>query len=465
MQRNIVLMFTMAIFLVAVTVQAGVSPGVLGAVRKIQDNTDVAHWVDQYGVAEYDYWPLVIKESGGDRYHVSSAGARDAVQVMPATRRKMERQKRSELGDSTYRMSNTEAAVRYFWLLTGLFDTYTEQIAAYNCGDARVRHLQRAYGDNWLKHAPLETQRYVRAVMLNRRLLVECGSTIELESAKLDLIEIQSGDGWNRLCERTGSTIFSLRAYNRHAVVFGLKAGDYVAFCADECIIPQLQYVHCEINGRTADCIEHFVQLGDNLYDIGQLYGVTFQVIRQYNGLWSNSIHEGMVLRIPLTPTDGTRWHIVRRGENPFLIARKYGIDVGLLLLDNKLTSKSIISPGQKLTIRAKSKSKKSSPFDSEVSPRIDYRIRRGDTLDRIATRWHTSPDKLCQLNRLNGSQIIAGQTLLIANAELYKIKSGETLGAISVKFGVPTKLLMLDNGIRNTRRVRAGTMLKIRQK
>lgn len=53
-----------------------------------------------------------------------------------------------------------------------------------------------------------------------------------------------------------------------------------------------------------------------------------------------------------------------------------------------------------------------------------EYRIRRGDSLNSIAGRFHTTPGVLRGMNRLRGNTIIAGDTLLVPqpsrNAESY---------------------------------------------
>jgi membrane-bound lytic murein transglycosylase D len=43
--------------------------------------------------------------------------------------------------------------------------------------------------------------------------------------------------------------------------------------------------------------------------------------------------------------------HVVREGDNPWVIAANYGISVKELLTVNQLTKRSVLRPGQRLGI------------------------------------------------------------------------------------------------------------------
>ncbi|MBW1924507.1 MAG: LysM peptidoglycan-binding domain-containing protein [Deltaproteobacteria bacterium] len=49
--------------------------------------------------------------------------------------------------------------------------------------------------------------------------------------------------------------------------------------------------------------------------------------------------------------TGTAKYHVVRRGESLYLIAKRYGLSLAALTRMNGLTSKSVIRPGQKLLV------------------------------------------------------------------------------------------------------------------
>lgn len=55
-------------------------------------------------------------------------------------------------------------AGQYLAQLKQQFGDWHTALAAYNWGMGNVRNAQKAYGDNWLAHAPSETQNYVKQI-------------------------------------------------------------------------------------------------------------------------------------------------------------------------------------------------------------------------------------------------------------------------------------------------------------
>ena len=109
------------------------------------------------------------------------------------------------------------------------------------------------------------------------------------------------------------------------------------------------------------------------------------------------------------------------------------------------------------------------------------YRIRRGDTLGAIATRFHVSVASLRRWNHLRGSQIVVGRTLqvfghggarsgrsgeyraeLSGGVRVYRIQRGDTLGLIASHFHVSVADLRRWNHLTGSALV-AGRTLKLR--
>ena len=97
------------------------------------------------------------------------------------------------------------------------------------------------------------------------------------------------------------------------------------------------------------------------------------------------------------------------------------------------------------------------------------YRVQRGDTLYRIAVRFHTTVAALASLNGIpNTNQIYAGQSLCVrAGGEvpmgfLYTVQRGDTLYRIALRNGWSVAYLAQVNHIANPNSIRAGQVLLI---
>jgi LysM repeat protein len=93
--------------------------------------------------------------------------------------------------------------------------------------------------------------------------------------------------------------------------------------------------------------------------------------------------------------------YIVESGDSVGLIARKFGLTTSTILYANDLTARSVIQPGQKMTIP---------PVDGVV-----YQVRSGDTIGKIASRYSSDVDGIIKANGLSDSGFISiGLDLMI---------------------------------------------------
>jgi LysM repeat protein len=106
--------------------------------------------------------------------------------------------------------------------------------------------------------------------------------------------------------------------------------------------------------------------------------------------------------------------HVVQSGDTLSTIALDYGVSVNTLLWENGLSSRSIIRPGDRLTIL---------PVSG-----ISYTIRSGDTLLAIARRYDSSVKDILEANALESdSTLRIGQKLLLPGARPYRTPSAST--------------------------------------
>lgn len=188
------------------------------------------------------------------------------------------------------------------------------------------------------------------------------------------------------------------------------------------------------------------------------------------------------------TQTSST--YTVKKGDTLSAIAAKHGVNLSILMEANGMNRKSVIKVGQKISIPAKSAAPetKTAPVakDNLNAEVVTYVVQKGDNLSKIASKYRTSVAAIMELNGMSKTSINIGKKLKIptntktgaqtsapAKQDLKKyegklthtVKSGDTLGGIAIKYGVPLKTLMEQNGIHDARKIRIGKVLIIKDK
>jgi membrane-bound lytic murein transglycosylase D len=154
--------------------------------------------------------------------------------------------------------------------------------------------------------------------------------------------------------------------------------------------------------------IVYTVQRGDNLTVIARKYGVSISDIRTWNGISGSRLQVGQRLHLFETNPDqpaerpATTTYRVRRGDTLGKIAQRNGVSIAELRRWNNLST-SVIRVGQRLTIHA-----------SGTSTATTYKVRRGDSLSVIARKHGVSINDLKRWNSLTSNRIRIGQTLTI---------------------------------------------------
>ncbi|MBC8535265.1 GH25 family lysozyme [Feifania hominis] len=97
----------------------------------------------------------------------------------------------------------------------------------------------------------------------------------------------------------------------------------------------------------------------------------------------------------------------------------------------------------------------------------ILYRVRRGDTLWRIARRYGTTVEKLAELNHIaDPNRIFVGQMLEIPSKSIvpvtYTVKRGDTLWGIARRYHTTVSQLAGINHIKNPNLIYVGQTIKI---
>lgn len=101
--------------------------------------------------------------------------------------------------------------------------------------------------------------------------------------------------------------------------------------------------------GPDTSTISYTVQAGDSLWLIAQRYGTTVNAIKQANGLTGDALQIGQVLRIPVSQNPYVEY-TVRAGDTLWELSRRYGTTVEAIMQANGLTS-NVLQIGQVLRI------------------------------------------------------------------------------------------------------------------
>ena len=115
----------------------------------------------KYGIPQHMLYSVWAQESRkGNMKKSSPAGAKGHFQFMPGTAKAYGISGREWDFDAS-----SDAAARYFqWLLKHYNGDHNKALAAYNWGNGNLDKAIKRYGNDWLSHAPKETQGYVNSI-------------------------------------------------------------------------------------------------------------------------------------------------------------------------------------------------------------------------------------------------------------------------------------------------------------
>ncbi|MEA3272399.1 MAG: M23 family metallopeptidase [Patescibacteria group bacterium] len=102
-----------------------------------------------------------------------------------------------------------------------------------------------------------------------------------------------------------------------------------------------------------------------------------------------------------VAPRTEVETYIVRQGDTASTIARTFGLNINTILWANNLSTRSIIRPGDKLSIL---------PINGVL-----YKVKRNDTISKIAKALRADSDKILEYNMLtSASTLQVGEKLIV---------------------------------------------------
>jgi len=389
---------------------------------------------------------MALVESGYKTKALSRARAYGMWQFMKGTARLYDLRIDSWQDERVDPEKATRAAARHLKDLYEDLGDWKLAMASYNAGQGRVERAIRRAGtrDFWqisrTRYLVRETRNYVPAIMAAVIILrdpehygfdVEPAAPVHYDKVTvdswvdLDKVALCAGTDLQTIRDLNPDLKYSTTPPNRVPYEMKVPRGTSEAFNLAFARIPEDERVVPKI---------HTVRRGDTLYDLARKYRTTVSAICQMNGINSRRVLSlNQKLLIPTGPNvpswtgraasgGGTRaadfepgrtiTYRVRRGDSLFKIARRYGTTTASIARWNNISVNSLIHPGQRLTIHCGERV--SGGGSSGGSQRVAYRVRRGDTLSAIARKYNTSVSSICRWNKLPSVRIYPGDTLTI---------------------------------------------------
>jgi membrane-bound lytic murein transglycosylase D len=376
---------------------------------------------------------LPIIESHLDPAAVSSQGARGLWQFIPSTAAHLGLKHDWWLDESADFARSTNVALDYLNYLHDRFGGWLLTLAAYNGGEGRVWRLmkeQRLLGkssDFWALKVPSQTRAYVPKLLglarvlrnpkgLNLPPIAKRRSFVNLNTrGPLDVVQIAN---------MAGISVASVYKHNPQLLRWTTPPkGPHNIYLP----IENSQRFRTALLSMPSTRIRRWNQVqiksGDTLSEIAKRYDSSVATLRELNNLSSNVVQPGQMLVVVSTrdtltaPTIAAAqrrsrisflakpvaagYHKVETGESLWLIAHRYGTSINTLRQRNHLKPQASLVPGQLLKIG-----------NADGRQRINYQVRPGDMLSRIAQHYEVSVHDIRSWNSLAGTMLYPGQTL-----------------------------------------------------
>lgn len=349
-------------------------------------------------------------------------------------------------------VASTHAALDYLDYLSRYFDgDWLLALAAYNSGEGAVkRAIERneAAGkptDFWSLNLSRETRAYVPKLLALKELFADPENySIALESIPDEAVVTQVNVGSQidiakaaQLADLSIEEFYRLNpAFNRWATD---PDGPHDLLLPVDRVDDFYEKLSALDPASRVTWSRHTVRRGETLGQIARHYGIEAGILQKVNNLSSHALRAGSTLVIPSGPKGEAAVlpvsaksaapqspvkmeHVVRNGDTLWGISRDHGVGLDKLAEWNSLASDDVLRPGQRLVIwkteraAANDDSLPSSGLPvRDMLRRINYVVRKGDSLTRISQRFRVSVADVRKWNSLSHKQRLRpGQSLTL---------------------------------------------------
>lgn len=421
-----------------------------------------------------EFYYLAMIESGYVTFARSHAGANGVWQFIYATGKRYGLEVNHYVDERRDPIRATYAAAHYLEDLFNVFQSWPLAMASYNAGEMRILGaiMRSENRDYWSlcakKLLPRETCNYVPKFLAAYQIgenPEKYGFKVEPRSLpKLHAVSLPGALRLRDIAQASGLSLKELKSFNPHfrrtTTPSHSKLYDvWLPKNASRLLEPRRQQLAQLVSQRRARATanssksgeQHIVRAGDNLTTIARRYGTSVHALRNANNLRGNRIYINQKLKLP--PSGRSIIYAAQRGDSLFRIAQRYGTRVSLIKEVNNLR-RNRIYVGQKIRIPVK-------------STRIaKYRVKRGDHLTKIASKFGTSVYAIKKANALRSDRIFRGQVLKISRSGqrqmiYHRVQAGENLSEISRRYDVSIQRIKKTNDL-ELNRIYIDQVLKI---
>lgn len=375
------------------------------------------------GLPEQLSW-LPLIESGFKTGALSRARALGLWQFIPSTGYRYGLNRNQWVDERMDPEKATQAAIEYLRDLHDMFGDWMSALAGYNCGEARVMRAIKSQHINYLddfwdlyQKLPRETARYVPRFLATLIILEDP------DKYGIELPPLQPSDHYTTV------------EINRSVKLADLDALAGLPTKSFQKINPELRY-------KVTPNKPYKLKVPEELAD------------KVSTGIASLDQWE--------LPADSYVVHRVRRGETLSTIARKYRSSVRRIMSANNLRNQHRIKQGQRLKIPGRGtasprKGNSSSVASNSESGKAQYHtVKRGESLWVLARKYKTSVDRIKTLNDMTNNHLSLGQRLTIRkgtavasnSSRTYKVRRGDTLAKIAKRHKVRLSELLRANNL-----------------
>lgn len=383
---------------------------------------------------------LPVVESSFDPFAYSHGSAAGLWQFVPGTG-KMYGLKQNFWYDGRRDVAAaTDAALDYLTYLSNRFHgNWNHAIAAYNSGGGRVSRAirkntrQNKPTDFFSLDLPKETSSYVPKLLALADIVAhqdKYGLSIPAIPNRPVLKQTDPGEQLDLAiaAKYAGISVKQLQSYNPAFNRWATAPEGPYSLLLPVDRVAQFELAASANRGKGLTLIRYRVKSGDAISLLAKKYKTTSAVIREANGLSSNMIRAGQYLMIPTSTKDGSTYalsaknrlaktqsvsrgqykltYTVASGDSLWTIARKHKVSHRSLAKWNGMGPRDTLRIGQKLVIWKKGSK-------GSIIRTVHYRVRRGDTISAIASRFKVRSADIIKWNNLGKQKYIQpGQQL-----------------------------------------------------